>query len=324
MKVSFVMPAYNAGKYLAEAIESICRQTYRDWELIVVNDGSTDGTTGILKRFEAADPRIKVITNEISSGTPFRARRPAFMAAEGEYTLAVDADDIVAPDYLERLLAVASDADIVCPMMVDYKDSGQLHTPWQKHHIGECRVGKDCFILTLDGWKIGMGGALVRRSLLIDTLARMVDVEGNPYGDELFSRSLLLAAPKVVFSDALYYYRRNEDSVTHLPTAGMFGNFRNNVRLTEIALAEFGKESEEYVLSQRQNFHGVFDAMRILKTSGLRGRERQTVMEIIRECRGCVDFNAISGRVSGKYLFLMKLPLPVSYVILNLYDKMKS
>lgn len=94
--VSVVMPAYNAEKYIAEAIESILNQTYKNFEFIIVNDGSTDNTLNIIKKYAKKDKRIKVISNETNMGIA-KTRNNYLKIVKGKYIATQDADDISLP-----------------------------------------------------------------------------------------------------------------------------------------------------------------------------------------------------------------------------------
>jgi len=96
--VSVVTPAYNAGRYLAETITSVLAQTYRDFELLIVDDGSTDDTLDVARRFAAADARI--IVSSTQNGGPASARNAALRMARGEFVALLDSDDVLAPQYL--------------------------------------------------------------------------------------------------------------------------------------------------------------------------------------------------------------------------------
>jgi glycosyltransferase involved in cell wall biosynthesis len=102
-KISVVMPAHNAAAYLDEAITSILSQTFRDLEFIIVNDGSTDSTPAILKRYEELDSRIQVHHQE-NQGMISALNRGCRLA-RGEFIARMDADDISFPDRLEKQLA---------------------------------------------------------------------------------------------------------------------------------------------------------------------------------------------------------------------------
>jgi glycosyltransferase involved in cell wall biosynthesis len=93
--VSAIMPTYNASRYLADAVESVLRQTFSDWELIVYDDGSTDQTQDILRRYR--DPRIRVERSATNLGRG-GARNQAIRLARGRYVAPCDSDDVSLPD----------------------------------------------------------------------------------------------------------------------------------------------------------------------------------------------------------------------------------
>lgn len=99
-----MMPAYNAENYIAQAIESVLAQTYTNWQLIIVNDGSSDDTEAIVAKFQ--DFRIKIVSQ--SNAGEAAARNTALKHAEGEYLAFLDADDLYLPDHLETCLAFLS------------------------------------------------------------------------------------------------------------------------------------------------------------------------------------------------------------------------
>ena len=101
--ISVQMTAYNAGRYIAEAIESVLAQTFGDFELIVVDDGSTDETRAILARYEDRDRRLRVISRP-NTGLA-GARIDALAAARGEFLAILDSDDIALPHRFERQVA---------------------------------------------------------------------------------------------------------------------------------------------------------------------------------------------------------------------------
>lgn len=98
--ISVIMPAYNAEKYIGKAIQSVQVQTYENWELIVVDDSSTDGTEAVVSRFAQTDSRIRLIKNERNSGVA-RTRNHGMRLCEGEYVAFLDSDDLWHPQKLE-------------------------------------------------------------------------------------------------------------------------------------------------------------------------------------------------------------------------------
>lgn len=112
--VSIIMPAYNAGKYIAESILSAINQTYANWELIVINDGSTDATQAIAEKFGHEDGRIKVINQE--NKRLGAARNTGIKNLTGEWIAFLDSDDLWEPSKLEKQLQASEkfpDADVI-------------------------------------------------------------------------------------------------------------------------------------------------------------------------------------------------------------------
>lgn len=102
--ISVIMPVKNAGKFVGAAVESIIDQTYKNWEMIVVNDGSTDETGKILQKFSRKDKRITVITNKQSKGIG-ASLNLALTKAKGKYIARMDGDDISLPNRLTTQVA---------------------------------------------------------------------------------------------------------------------------------------------------------------------------------------------------------------------------
>ncbi len=105
VKVSVLVPAYNAEAFVAETVESVRAQTHQDWELLVVDDGSTDRTVAVLESLAAVDPRIRVL-RQANAGTQ-AARNLALARATGEWIALLDHDDVWLPHKLERQLELA-------------------------------------------------------------------------------------------------------------------------------------------------------------------------------------------------------------------------
>lgn len=101
--VSVVMPVYNAAEYLGEAVDSILGQTFGDFEFIIINDGSTDGSGEILDRYQQSDDRVRVIHQE-NSGVAATLKR-GLESARGKYVARMDSDDISLPNRLEKQVA---------------------------------------------------------------------------------------------------------------------------------------------------------------------------------------------------------------------------
>lgn len=102
--VSIVMPAFNQKKYIAETLDSVVNQVYPNWECIIVDDGSTDGTDKITEDFAEKDPRFKFISQKNQG--PSVARNRGISEGKGEYILPLDSDDLISPSYIKEAMDV--------------------------------------------------------------------------------------------------------------------------------------------------------------------------------------------------------------------------
>lgn len=113
-RVSVITPAYNAARFLCDTIESVRKQTMTDWELLIIDDGSTDGTVGIIERAMNSDCRIRLLRQ--SNAGPSAARNHGMRAARGAFFAFLDSDDQWLPGFLEHQLDVFArypDTDLV-------------------------------------------------------------------------------------------------------------------------------------------------------------------------------------------------------------------
>ena len=108
-QVSIIMPAHNAAKTIKEAIDSVIAQSYTDWELLVINDSSTDETVTIVSEFEKSDKRIKLLHTDKSVGKPFYPRNVGIEAAKGRFIAFLDSDDAWLPTKLEHQIPLFDD-----------------------------------------------------------------------------------------------------------------------------------------------------------------------------------------------------------------------
>lgn len=112
--VSVIMPAYNAAAFIEEAIQSVIAQTVTDWELFVIDDGSTDETCQIVQEIACNDSRVKLLINENNVGAA-GSRNRGLDASSGQYVALLDSDDYWKPQMLEKMIARAEEtgADII-------------------------------------------------------------------------------------------------------------------------------------------------------------------------------------------------------------------
>lgn len=111
MRISVIMPTYNSERFVSESIQSVLDQTYQDWELIVSDDGSTDGTVALVDHFQKSDDRIRLLSPNGNNG-PAHARNLAIAAAQGRYIAFLDSDDLWKPMKLARQLEFMQERDV--------------------------------------------------------------------------------------------------------------------------------------------------------------------------------------------------------------------
>ena len=122
-KISIIIPVYNAEQYLEDCLLSISQQTFGDFEILAVNDGSTDRSLEILKKYQEKEPRLKVFSQENKGVSA--ARNLGVEYAKGEYIIFLDSDDYIENNMIESLLKVAieNQSDIVlCGFYADFVD----------------------------------------------------------------------------------------------------------------------------------------------------------------------------------------------------------
>ena len=104
--ITIIMPAYNCDKYIADAVRSVKEQTFKDWELYIIDDCSTDNTKAVAESLAADDKRIKVLRNDWNSGVS-KTRNKGIKIADSDYIAFLDSDDAWEPDKLEKQVRLA-------------------------------------------------------------------------------------------------------------------------------------------------------------------------------------------------------------------------
>lgn len=150
--ISIVMPVYNGERFIEDAVFSVINQTFTDWELIIVNDGSVDGTASLVENMFGTNSKIKLINQK--NGGVSKARNVGIVTATGEYITFLDADDKLAPDFLDAVLNCLKKNNVdICAVgkefgggVYDYEsciklcieDSPLVGTCWGKLYKTQC------------------------------------------------------------------------------------------------------------------------------------------------------------------------------------------
>ena len=214
MTVSIIIAVYNAEKYLQRCLESVLGQTYRDIEVIAVDDCSTDGSLQVLQRYAERDDRMRVLRMERNSGAP-AARNKAMTVSRGELMSTVDADDAISPDAIEkavRIFEANPTVDIVTYDLVRVSNVTNEEIPQQHKNprIPRRMTGKEACYWTIL-WDIP-GLDVVRTSLEKRFFA---ETQYGQYGDETTTHIVFYHAREVVLGEGKYYYYQNPESYTN-------------------------------------------------------------------------------------------------------------
>lgn len=200
--ISIIVPVYKVEDFLPRCIESVIAQSYPDWQLILVDDGSPDGCPEICDRYAARDPRIKVIHKR--NGGVSEARNAGLQVASGEWLCFIDSDDYVAPRYLEDMLSKSGDADIV----ISGWEYAGVRRSFPEMYVDRM----DFFMIMEQKAFINICGKLIRRNS-IARAAAVFETEIKWAEDSIFFFKILLSCDKVrLISDANYFYEYREGS----------------------------------------------------------------------------------------------------------------
>ena len=212
--VSVIVPVHNSVRFLSECLESILLQSIPDFELICVNDGSSDASGKILQCFAEADRRVRVITRPEAGGAG-TARNDAIEAAKGKYLVFVDSDDRIHKNYLQMLTTPAEkhQADVV--VSPDIIWSGEDDGFPMRNSIADRKLPRqeafcwsdvpDYILNFTDG---GPGGKLFRRAFVMEKGIRFLPIRRSE--DFNFVFGCIIRSSRVCnLTDSGYYYRKN-------------------------------------------------------------------------------------------------------------------
>lgn len=218
--ISVVVPVYNVEHELSCCVDSILVQSYANIEVILVDDGSTDGCPSLCDAYEKKDSRVRVIHK--SNGGLSSARNAGLNCATGEWVLYVDSDDYILNDSCERLLAVGTkyDCDIVSADAVREFNGGQEYMVHDSLADGECYPSRDFIIKSVKPceWYAPAWLNLYNRSFLIEN--NLFFVEGLLHEDMEMQPRVFLAAKTVAY--CAYPFYRYVDRASSIMNASKF------------------------------------------------------------------------------------------------------
>lgn len=217
MKFSVILPVYKVEKYLRECVDSILSQSYTDFEVILVDDGSPDSCPQICDEYAQNDARVKVVHKK--NGGQASARNAGLEVAQGDYICYIDSDDyLIDNKVLERLAdKTVSNPDIVHYKFVEWFESDG--------HIAPCRFDYNvptegrslaevyCDLVDKDAYYNSAWSKIIKRSLLMDNNIRFEEgIVGED--NEWYYHVVMVAKELLLLDESLYVYRRRSGSTT--------------------------------------------------------------------------------------------------------------
>lgn len=209
---SIIVPAYNVETYIGECIEALLAQTFKNIEIIIVDDGSTDGTTDVINRYAAVDERVRFI--RIANGGVSKARNAAIDMCVGEFISFVDADDAVATDFIETLITLFETTDCdcaACGVARFFDDRGPAFTSGEVSLYRDLNV-QFCMLDKPGGF---LCNKAFRASLIVENGLRLrEDIVQSE--DMLFLLDYFALCGCVAYADGMKYgYRQRKGSATN-------------------------------------------------------------------------------------------------------------
>ena len=222
MQISIIIPVYKAEKYIRRCVDSLIEQTYKDIEIVLVDDGSPDNCPKICDEYAKQDKRVKVI--HCKNGGSMKARQIGFEAASGDYIGFADSDDWAEPDMYERLAEAAKkyDADITtCGYYIEFPGfTKEYHGKLQKEFYDKTDMEKeiypnlfradasDAFLIEACCWN-----KLYKKEILAGNITR-VDGKAKVGEDSAFVFSSVIDSDRIAFVEkCLYHYFCHENSI---------------------------------------------------------------------------------------------------------------
>lgn len=243
-----VVPVYNVEKYVGRCLSSLVGQTFRDFEVIAVNDGSPDSSPEILHHFAQKYGYIRVIDQ--ANGGLSRARNAGMAAARGKYIAFVDSDDYVAPTYLEELrrACVDNDADIACCYYYFHfiENDFLFEYPFRCRGVFSREEAMDRLLRDVQIQSLAWN-KLYRRSLFAEGNIAFppMSFEDMATTSRVFARARRVA----VIDRPLYYYNQRPSSILATMNANKINDYLHAVAMVRISLEKnglFGKYRRSY------------------------------------------------------------------------------
>lgn len=295
--ISIVVPVYNTEKYLEKCLKSLIEQTYSNFEIICVNDNSTDDSLKIVDKYMKKNDKIKIINKNKNEGV-IKARLDAYRICKGEYICNVDSDDFLEKDSIEKSYKFLKKENLDISLFDSYYFwSNKNLKKINKLENGTILNGVEAFIKTLN-WEIAALG-IYRKKIIFQNLD-----ENYFNGDELATRKRMLNSKKIGLSEGKYFYRQHEFSLTksNKLTVNKFEILLTNIELKKLIkekVSKFSNKFESQYLSNLINFLELY----LININNFSEDEKEKIRNVVNKSVEELDLNLV------KKYYLYKLNL---------------
>ncbi|MDR0892703.1 MAG: glycosyltransferase [Mediterranea sp.] len=288
-KIAIIVPVYNAERYITRCVKSLLGQTYRNLEVILVNDASPDGSLAICQGFAAQDERVRVVDFPQNRGV-MRARFAGLEVASAQWVMFVDADDYLPLDAVKRMQRVQwkTNSDIVCGRDLRVfdnrgwiKKAGKpIRINGQKMIVASGPEVMERYFSTFWGtglFPTGLSRKLYRKSLFVPSLFP-ADIYAMRFGEDTMTNMFLF--PQVerlaLIDEFVYYYRYGGATSAYAPN--FYADAKTQYRLRGGMMAKYGRE-ELLPLAKKEAVNALFLQLVKMYQAGKGDDETRALLE---------------------------------------------
>lgn len=337
--VSIIIPAYNIEKYISTCLKSIINQTYKNIEIVIVNDGSTDNTEKLIDQYIKKDKRIKKI-NQNNSG-PLAARNLGLKKCNGELILFVDSDDYLHDtNCIEELVNNMGNSDIIMfPYIKDYNSYLVKKELFDKNRTFNEKQIKDDLLLHLFGQTNDISnlnnlspvwGKMYKKEIIDNNETMKIKYKG-PGEDLLFNIEAFYKSKQISYiNNVSYHYERgNDNSITRKYNKNLLNDWENLYNLMNNFIIK-NKLSKKYnkALDNRKILE-IFSILLNITNSDLSYKNKRIEMkkslnnDLYKEAFKNFDFNNLKLKWKLFYKNCYKENTLILYIMLKLSNKLK-
>lgn len=272
--ISVIIPSFNGEKFLSETIESVLAQSFRDWECIIINNGSSDNTDGIAKKYSLTDPRISYFSQK--NNGPGGARNAGLARAKGEFIQLLDHDDLLKPEKFAVQLEVFNkhpEADLIYSdfRFFNNRDTANLYSMKERYVISENPV--DDFVFNWVKDFILPPHPILFRKSCFEKWGMYDEKLGVADDWDLYVR-FAIHKPKIIFCDeVLALYRSHPDGIT---------SEKNETELFNQKIKMYKKHARNMNLPERHRKHVKFLLHNLIGEKGFGKIKRKKYFEGIK------------------------------------------